>query len=650
MTHPLMLQLCGWTILFAMAGEAAGAVAADASPPYPDVRIAALKDRERRESAADSLVKEGATVVPSVLRAHPTDRAVRQTVQEILVRIGAPAVPALTGALDDGDAEVRQRAVFALSKLQPKETAPFVKALDDENADVRMLATDALGRSGVDAKRAVPALLLRLGDKDERVRIVAVKALAAVGAGARDKESVVEALIPALKDKTTRSHAADALATLGEAAVPQLLALTAEEDRSLREAAVYALGTAGRGQKSVVSQLAPLLGDPNADLRLLAAHALSSIGAVAVPALTSALADAQLPERHLAALALARLGPQAKAAVRQLTDSAVDRTASADLRAAAVVALGEIGPDAKAAVRALKESLPQTTGETRMHVGTALWQIARDPAGPRVVAEVLESPENAFVRLASARALANMGTGAKDAVPVLAKALGDKDPKLQAAAARALANVGARAKDAVPQLKGALGQATGEARMNIGWALWTIDKDPRAETVLLESLVHKSPEVREASAAALAAMGGKAATVIPALTRALDDTDKYVRAAAAMALAERGPEAKAAATALSRAMPSATEEDRVCIAYALWKIDGRSSAIKELIDALAGPHAETRRLAAGALGRIGSAARDAVTALNQAAQDDDPRLRQAAQTALAQIKAPASRRRTARRR
>ena len=64
MTHPLMLQLCGWTILFAMAGEAAGAVAADASPPYPDVRIAALKDRERRESAADSLVKEGATVVP----------------------------------------------------------------------------------------------------------------------------------------------------------------------------------------------------------------------------------------------------------------------------------------------------------------------------------------------------------------------------------------------------------------------------------------------------------------------------------------------------------------------------------------------------------------------------------------------------------
>ena len=97
--------------------------------------------------------------------------------------------------LRDPDAKVREKAVRGIGELGlgPRAVRPLLDALNDPVGDVRAVAASALGRMGVDAKEAVPALVRLLRDPEERARGSAAGALAEIGV-------VTPRAVPALVD------------------------------------------------------------------------------------------------------------------------------------------------------------------------------------------------------------------------------------------------------------------------------------------------------------------------------------------------------------------------------------------------------------------------------------------------------------------
>jgi HEAT repeat protein len=86
-----------------------------------------------------------------------------------------------------------------------------------------------------------------------------------------------------------------------------------------------------------------------------AADALARIGTQAVPALIEALHDPKPRVRELAALALARMGPEAESSVPELIVALQDT--DLEVQRSAARALGQIGPEANQAIPALLDSI-----------------------------------------------------------------------------------------------------------------------------------------------------------------------------------------------------------------------------------------------------------------------------------------------------
>lgn len=92
-------------------------------------------------------------------------------------------------------------------------------------------------------------------------------------------------------------------------------------------------------------------------LQETAATALARIGPEAISALVQALRDVDPQVRIQAALALARMGPDASPAVPALMEALSDRDEA--VRRSAARALGQVGPPARAAIPALIAALRQ---------------------------------------------------------------------------------------------------------------------------------------------------------------------------------------------------------------------------------------------------------------------------------------------------
>lgn len=162
------------------------------------------------------------------------------------------AIQRLTAALADREVVVRQAAVRALwqAGAVAKEAggvARLREALRDKDDFVRMYAARALARIGPDAKDAVPALLQRLRQDEERdVRKLSAKTLGLIGARAIGPQlpETVQVLSEALKDEHPglREYAARSLGQLGaKDAIAALKEITKDKDEQVRAAAVEAI-------------------------------------------------------------------------------------------------------------------------------------------------------------------------------------------------------------------------------------------------------------------------------------------------------------------------------------------------------------------------------------------------------------------------
>jgi HEAT repeat protein len=199
--------------------------------------------------------------------------------------------------------------------------AGYLPLLWDADPDVRRKACVVLGSLGPVAKPAVPSLITMLDDTDDLVRERAVGALGAIGL---PQTEIVAALVKALHDPASivRYRAAAQFAfhiPVSATAVPSLLELRDDKDKSVASLAEVALEHAGRIERQDVSNLVALLERPGEkDYALQQLAQLGPEAADAAPVLISVLKDSLPLNRYLAAEALRAIGPAAEEAVPEL--------------------------------------------------------------------------------------------------------------------------------------------------------------------------------------------------------------------------------------------------------------------------------------------------------------------------------------------
>jgi HEAT repeat protein len=205
--------------------------------PTPALALA-HPDPGAREEAARAIVATGsaeAAEAVAPLIAHP-DIAVRNLAGDVLVRLGACAVDALPPYLDDEDGDVRKFAVDVLAQLPAQALAPRIaEALDDEDANVRLAAIDALAELG--AAPFADALVARY-EAEPLARPSVIAALGACGCP-QGSALIIDALGD--DDPVVQLAAAEALAELGDDALPLLTAALQRETGATRAVVVDAL-------------------------------------------------------------------------------------------------------------------------------------------------------------------------------------------------------------------------------------------------------------------------------------------------------------------------------------------------------------------------------------------------------------------------
>jgi HEAT repeat protein len=297
-------------------------------------------------------------------------------------------------------------------------------------------AREILGRKDQDHSQAIESLFTYLSDPDAASRTDAIWAL-------RGEVTKSKRFVLAMRDRIldqdygVRLAAASALQNGGEHVVlilPDLLDCLRDPglDDSLRRDLVRCIGAAGPGAVDAV----PILGDMARKgrdylLRANAAMALGQIGpgaSSAVPALVRALSagDSSFDLRGNAAEALGKIGPGASGAIPHLVRLTKDK--DAHVRHRAIEALGGIGPAAKSTIPVLIEALGDPDKYAASAAAHSLGEIGM--ASDSVVEALIRAMDDGRDVSACAMALGELGSGARKAVPSLAKVMVSRNHNL----------------------------------------------------------------------------------------------------------------------------------------------------------------------------------------------------------------------------
>jgi len=373
----------------------------------------------------------------------------------IVSEIGPEAeatVPALVELLDDPRPELRREAMLALAAIGPA-SAPAVpalaKALDDEINQVA--ATYALGRIG-QAPPEAEAKIEQNAQSDEGVLgTISLWTLAKLHPEDTDRVGrAVKSLAEALKDPDPERRKAAANALVDLKADPQLVMPILQ--KTMDEASPEALAAimdalAGLGEQAV-PRLAAALKVQTARLRAAAILALMGpVAAPAVAALDEALADEDAATRTEVLMALAAIGPDAAAAVPTITS--LLNAEEMNVRYAATYALGKIGSPAAAAKDELVKNL---SAEDEFLPAASAWALSQiDPQSAETAAEAvpvliqaLEASE-ATTQIQAIEALGRFGPLAKKALPALEKLTEAPDEDLRTVAGNSIRLISAPA-------------------------------------------------------------------------------------------------------------------------------------------------------------------------------------------------------------
>jgi HEAT repeat protein len=490
---------------------ARGAKAAEAVTPLTEL----LKDSSAqvRAHVVRSLGEIGAPAKPAVaalieLAKDPDETVRRQVVRAVMAIRPGPqiTVPLAVKLLEDSDPGVRIRILHAIAEAGPKAVPALIVALKNDKA--AYWACLVLRDIGPAAKDAVPALVEKLQDPRPEIRREAILTLAAMD---RAATAAVEPIAAALSDEHARAAATYALGRIGQIpadAEATIRTNSKSDDQMLSTTSLWALARVHPEDKPLrreaTEQLIGRLKDRDPFVRMAAARALTALPPapeITGPIWEKALQDADETAVLHALEALAALGPPA---VPRL----IDALKYEKLRGQVVYVLGKIGPAAAPATPALAKLIA-----------------GKDD---RVAHEAI-------------LALANIGPGAKEAVPALIQSLQQEENGNRHAIAYALGRIGPDADEAGRPLRDLLGRSDRGLALASAWALAHIypgSTEVAAATlnVLVGGLKDHTPLARCSAAEALGYFGPLAIEAVPALERAVNDTDPSVGAAAAKAL------------------------------------------------------------------------------------------------------------------
>ncbi|MBN1503858.1 MAG: HEAT repeat domain-containing protein [Candidatus Eisenbacteria bacterium] len=199
----------------------------------PDVRNVAARSLSRlRHPMAQS-------VLISVLGKH--EEPVSSRIAAMFIEAGAASVPLLVKNMRNDNWRARFWSAEILGQVgDQRSERVLVAALKDTSADVRSAAAKALGKTGTGA--SVEHLVPLLKDEEWFVRSHAAWALGKL----RAVDAMGE-LAQGLRDKSwwMRKTSLEALAELGDSAIPALMRVLEGDDKFARESALEALQKLG---------------------------------------------------------------------------------------------------------------------------------------------------------------------------------------------------------------------------------------------------------------------------------------------------------------------------------------------------------------------------------------------------------------------
>ena len=527
----------------------------------------------QRGSAALTLAQLGPVAKnaePALLQmlAKETDAGARAAALTALPKISADPVktaPLLVAAVKDDSEPIRHAAINAIAAtraLRRPAVPLLVSLLTDANPAVRQRGAHALGRLGPDAADALPALIAatRAADGDA----VFAGALAQIGPAA------LPALLAALKQSDAAGGAwiLRTLRGFGPPAVPVLIEALQQPDAAQRASAAGALGAMGRDAADAIKPLFTLASTSDTATQAAALRALTALQATPAqlkPLLQTALASPAPELRKAGAAGMAALGGAASLGVDGLRELLADDEAAG--RLAAVRALGELGAKSAPAVPLLIARLNDLT--MQMAVIDTLGKIgpAAAPAVPRLI-EISGMSGN-DVKATALTAYAGIGREAAAALPQIYAALHDPSTEVRVPALPALGRVESDDAKVIAAFSAAVSDENGRVRRAAAQGLARFSERARPAVPGIVAMLEREPD-RVVALDALRAIGVR---TVPELLKALAVKDPKVRVFACESLAALGPEAKDASVRLRELLNGQPQPVQDAARAALAKIE-----------------------------------------------------------------------------
>ncbi|CCI03388.1 HEAT repeat domain-containing protein [Microcystis aeruginosa] len=563
----------------------------------------------------------------------------------LLGEIGNPeSISALSAALDDSEKRITKSAKFALRKVDREDRHILIFGMIDREEAFRGWALKALGEIGnsealpaiiralnysdwfrdhaaiilgkINRKQALalPSLISILYDSEKSVRFWGVKALGEIGIG---NSETIQALITALNDVKTRNNAVEALGKINNSAV--------------------------------VSALIETIKNSDGDFRSYAAVALSKItNPDAVPVLIEAVNHSAFHVyiRYFAAEALGNIGnPEAVSAlIAVLNDSEInDIYYAADelVRNKAVEALSKIGtPEA---VSGLIEAINHPYQKVRSKAAEALLNIGTQEAYLGLITALNHSDEN--VRKYAVEALGKvMNISSLEAMPILIEALNNPYQEVRSHATMIFAKI-PLVLVVNPELRQAfiasLNNDSDETGRGCVATALSLLLNPEEVPALMTALINSDETIRSKAIQSLGEILDKIGNpeTMSSLSMALEDSNNFLRCYSAILLtvylSKKGnPEAL---PILIKALNHSDEYVRRIAVSSLGDSDN-PEVVPALIEALNDVNKDVRFMSADALSKMGNL--EGMPTLIEGLNDSDKYIRIAILEALSKIDNP----------
>ncbi|WP_422930458.1 HEAT repeat domain-containing protein [Singulisphaera sp. PoT] len=574
--------------------------------------------KERKESVRAEVImalgRIGADAGPAVPDLMPflSDKSERMRRESSLAlgKIGAPAVEPLLAAATSENDVLREWAVLSLGHVSPPTdpvTAAILKATSDTVPAVRAAAFDSARHLALSDEILLPLLMSALRDKEERVRLGAVRILV-------EHRATLTKLAPELVKLLTGEEAEPArmsaylLGKLGTDATPMLLGALEQK-------------------QSRVDQIA---------------EALSQIGRPIVPRLLEGLKSPEPRVKQASALALGKIRPVSQGTAQALTVGLSDH--EPEVKAAFLTSIGLLGPRAAESAPAVRNMLKDESAEIRVKAIDILAHSApRDEVLVRDISGMLNDAEPKVQRQAI-DILRSMGPLGRNSLPEIIAKLGSPDMDVRLAAAEYVGSFGQAASNAVPALGALLDDPSPKIRTIAALTLGKLGKAAQPTFERLAPLMDaKEFEVREAAALALGSLDIDAMQLRPYLAKALRDEKLEVRRAATRSIQRLGPQG---ALFVPDIILLAENKEQFRAVERLLRRFERSGpdvrSLPELVKQLDHSQDSVRLLAIKFIGLAGSNASDAIPALEKMREHPSAEVRKQAEAASELIKKQAS--------